>query len=460
MESILAMDIISNFEQINLQLHSTLQELKLWEVETEVDNLGCTLAKAFEEEPLMPGMILTKNKSYLGMISRRGFFELMSRPYSLGLFAERPIENLYNSLQPEFLIFHESTPIITATQISLQRKADLVYEPIVVRSESGKYRILDIQQLLLTYSQIQLLTLDQLKKTQEQSKNLQTDLREIQQNYLEIVQNERMFFLEQFLTTIPQEINNPINSIAGNLIRTTRYIHELLEVISLYQRHYPKPIVEIETVLNKTKLDFLMADLPKLFASMKVSTNNIQQFVRSLRNFFSLDKSEKKAVDIHEGIDNSLLILQSSLKSKFALDSINIIKEYGDIPEVECYPGQLNQVFLNILSYIINILQEGNRQDKQVPIPTISIRTEALSTDRVIIRIADNGVGMTDEIRQRIFTASLTQKAADQKLDYCLPISYQIVVEEHFGQLQCISAPRQGTEFVITLPIKQEMICG
>ncbi|MBW4668656.1 MAG: hypothetical protein KME60_14815 [Cyanomargarita calcarea GSE-NOS-MK-12-04C] len=286
------MDIIRNSEQINLQLNSTLQELTLWEIDTEVDSLGYTLAKVFEEEPLMPGIILTRNQSYVGMISRRRFFELMSRPYSLGLFAERPIENLYNFLQPEISVLDENTPIVTATQISLQRTPELVYEPIVVRSESGRHRILDIQQLLLTYSQIQLLTLAQLKQAQEESKILETDLREIQENYVKLVQNEKMILLEQFLTAIPQQINNPINLIAGNVIRTTRYIQELIELISLYQRHYPKPIAEIQTALNKTKLDFLIADLPKLLASMKVSTNNIQQFVRSLRNFLSLDKSE------------------------------------------------------------------------------------------------------------------------------------------------------------------------
>jgi signal transduction histidine kinase len=448
------MDITTNFEQLNFQLNSTLQELKLWEVDMEVDSLGYTLAKVFEEEPLMPGIILTRNKSYLGMISRRNFFELMSRPYSLGLFAERPIQNLYNFLQPEISILHDNTTIVTATQISLQRTPELVYEPIVVRSESGRHRILDIQQLLLTYSQIQLLTLAQLKQAQEQSKIIETDLREIQENYVKLVQNEKMILLEQFLTAIPQEINNPINLIAGNLIRTKRYTQELLELISLYQRHYPKPIEEIQAVLNKIKLDFLIADLPKLLASMKVSTNHIQQFVHSLRNFFYLDKSDKKPVDIHESINSSLLILENSLNSKTNLDSINIIKEYGDLPQVECYPGQLNQVFLNILSHSINILQKVNREEKQFPVPTISIRTEALSSHRVIIRISDNGVGMTDEVRQRIFAASLTQNAADKKASLGLPISYQIVVEEHFGQLQCISAPGQGTEFVITIPIK------
>jgi signal transduction histidine kinase len=193
---------------------------------------------------------------------------------------------------------------------------------------------------------------------------------------------------------------------------------------------------------------------------MEMGADRIRHIVLSLRNFSRLDEAEKKWVDIHEGLDNTLLILSHRLKAKPAHPSIEIIKEYGDLPKVQCYPGQLNQVFMNILSNAIDAIEEDNKErsleDSQNYSSTIRIGTEVNDTNSVIIRIADNGTGMTQEVQQRIFDPFFTTKPVGQGTGLGMSISYKIVVERHGGQLQCISAPGQGTEFLIYIPIQQQ----
>ncbi|RUR78328.1 ATP-binding protein [Chlorogloeopsis fritschii PCC 9212] len=449
-----------------LSLNSVLHELTGWEVYIEFNSPVEELFKLFEQENLLPGILLVQNQHYVGMISRQKFYEYMSRPYSLGLFSHKPIEKLYNWLQPESLVLSENTTIVEATQIALQRSFELVYEPIVVAVESGQNRLIDFHQLLLAHSQIHVLTLAQLQQATEQSHIATTNLRLLQDNHTQLVQNEKMVALGKLVAGIAHEINNPINFVAGNLDYATSYIQDLLVLINLYQKHYPQPKIEIQNLIDKIDLDFLTTDLPKILISMKAGSQRIEEIVCSLRNFSRLDEAQKKEVNIHEGIDSTLLILQHRLKKNLNRESITVIKEYGNIPLIDCYAGQLNQVFMNILSNAIDALEEKLEQryskpskeqiqDPNVSLPDLTLRisTEILNTDYVEIRIADNGLGITEDIRQRIFDPFFTTKPVGQGTGLGLSISYQIVVEKHSGILECVSTPGKGTEFIIKIPV-------
>ncbi|MBD2386368.1 ATP-binding protein [Cylindrospermum sp. FACHB-282] len=460
----LAMHSIKNADDLDLQLESTLQEVPVWAVQIEIDRPGNELATLFEQEPLLPGIILTRNQQYQGMISRRIFFEQMSRPYGLGLFAGRPIESLYNFLQPKVFVFAEDTPIVEAAQVALERSPQLVYEPILVKTKSFKHGLVDFHQLLLAYSQIQVLTRAQLEKQEEKTRIARAGFRELQHNYTRLLQNEKMAALGQLVAGIAHEINNPISFIYGNLSYATQYVQDLVYLLQCYQQQYPNAYVAMQAEMKGIELDFIIEDLPKLLSSMMVGANRIHEIVLSLRNFSRLDEAEFKSVDIHEGIDNTLIILQNRLKYQPDRPEIKVFKEYGNLPLVECYAGQLNQVFMNILANAIDALSESYQLSvicfdfaPVTPKPlTIHIRTEVTDDNHIIIHIIDNGPGIPESIQKRLFDPFFTTKSVGKGTGLGLSISYQIIVEKHGGQLNCISTQGKGAEFIIKIPVRPE----
>ncbi|WP_414590481.1 sensor histidine kinase [Anabaena sp. CCY 9614] len=449
----LATHSMSYANELNLRLESTLQELPLWKVQIELDHPVTELTKLFEQEPLLPGIILTRNNCYMGIISRHKFFEHMSRPYSLELFSHRSIQHLHNFLQPAVLILFEDISIVEANQRGLERSPQLVYEPIVVANELGQHGIVDFHQLLLANSQIHALTLAQLQRVEEQSQVARAGFQDLQHNYTRLLQNEKMAALGQLVAGIAHEINNPVNFIAGNLVHAISYSQDLLNLISLYRQYYPHPVAEIQNVSEIIELEFLTTDLPHLLNSMQMGCDRIAQIVRSLRNFSRLDEAEKKKVDIHEGIDSTLLILQSRLQNHQTGESITLIKEYGNIPLVECYPGLLNQVFMNIVSNAIDAVEETVLDGKKRHDLQIQIRTQIISRNWIGIYITDNGSGIPDHVKKRLFDPFFTTKPVGKGTGLGLSISYQIIVEKHGGQLHCISNYEQGTEFIIKIPV-------
>ncbi len=309
----------------------------------------------------------------------------------------------------------------------------------------------------------------------KQKLQLEQTLFELKQTQLQLIQTEKMSSLGQLVAGVAHEINNPVTFISGNISHAAIYANDLLHLVRLYAQYYPQPVAEIEDLTKIIDLDFLRQDFPKLLNSMNIGASRIRQIVLSLKNFSRLDEAERKPVDIHEGLENTLLILQHRLKPEAA--NIQLIKEYGNLPLVECYPGQLNQVFMNLLNNAIDSLDkseeksyrndlrltslEVSKKSRLIKISTAVVEDNVtrLSAElsknlkSVVIRIADNGSGISNEVKQHIFDPFFTTKPVGEGTGLGLSISYQIVVEKHGGQLYCISEPGKGTEFVVKIPL-------
>nr|WP_306467059.1 ATP-binding protein [Thermoleptolyngbya sichuanensis] len=297
-------------------------------------------------------------------------------------------------------------------------------------------------------------------RVEERTAALQQTLAELEQTQAQVVQSEKMSSLGQLVAGVAHEINNPVNFIHGNLSPLKESVSDLLDLIQLYQRHYPAPPREIQETSDAIDLEFLQQDLPNLLASLRVGTDRIRQIVLSLRNFARMDEAEFKAVDIHEGIDSTLLILEHRLKAKGNRLAIQVIKHYADLPEVECYPGSLNQVLMNILANAIDALEardaDRTKEAMQQDPSRIEVSTALVDAEWVEIAIADNGGGIPQEIQRQIFDPFFTTKPVGKGTGMGLSISYQIIAEKHRGTLECFSIPGEGTRFVIRIPCSQQ----
>ena len=332
---------------------------------------------------------------------------------------------------------------------------------------------------------------ENLSKT---NKKLKETLDDLQKTQVQLVQTEKMSSLGQLVAGIAHEINNPINFINGNISFISNYTQSLMELAQLYQQEYPQPKTSIQEKIAAIDFDFLQEDLNKVLHSIITGTDRILEIVTSLQNFSRVDEAKVKKVNIHEGIDSTLVILQHRLKPRLIREEdieyphpgIEVIKEYGEVPLVYCYPSQLNQVFMNILSNAIDALDEllivthqliNSTQDntqsrnndvntlwvtscrlKEKTNPQIRIRTEVVGKNCLRIQITDNGFGMTEELCQRIFDPFFTTKAVGKGTGIGLYISYQIVIEKHGGQLRCLSEPGLGSKFVIDIPIQPKFL--
>ncbi|WP_414578142.1 GAF domain-containing protein [Anabaena sp. CCY 9402-a] len=298
-----------------------------------------------------------------------------------------------------------------------------------------------------------------LGQTREEANQLAQALTELRTAQMQMIQAEKMASLGQLVAGVAHEINNPINFIHGNLEHAHKYTQDLLRCVELYSHYHPNAVPEIQEFLKQAEIEFLFDDLPKLFQSMKVGTERVCEIVTSLRNFSRLDEADFKVANIHEGIDSTLMILEHRLKSSSDRPAIHLKKDYDQLPPIECYPGQLNQVFMNLLSNAIDALEERNAQDTPEAIAAnpneICISTSMLNHDWISIRIADNGIGMDEKLLSRLFDPFFTTKVVGKGTGLGLSISYRIVTDKHKGKIYCQSEPGKATEFVVELPIRQ-----
>ena len=300
-------------------------------------------------------------------------------------------------------------------------------------------------------------------REREKATQLELALDELKHTQAQLIQTEKMSSLGRMIAGVAHEINNPVSFIYGNLSHASEYFRNLMRLLQIYRQTYPHPTPEIQQIASEIDLDFLVEDWQKLLKSMQVGAERIHQIVLSLRIFSRFNESEVKLVDIHEGIDNTLLILQHRLRPVGDAGGIEVIKDYSQLPQVACYPSQLNQVFMNLLSNAIDALENQpsprvitihtSIQNSKFKIQNEIPHTPYLMPQFVIIRIADNGPGMSEDVQKKIFDPFFTTKPVGSGTGLGLSISYQIVVEKHQGQLSCISTLGRGTEFVVEIPI-------
>ena len=335
---------------------------------------------------------------------------------------------------------------VDTTLVPFLNQAGNPYQYVAIRN--------DITACKKTKEALQFLNEELEARVDARTADLENVLHNLQQAQTQLVQSEKMSSLGQLVAGIAHEINNPVNFIYGNLIHAADYTQELVRLLQLYRQHYPGPHPENWEESEDTEIEFMIEDLPKILESMGVGAKRIKAIVTSLRTFSRMDEAEIKSVNIHEGIDSTLMILQKRLKTKSDRPSIEVIKDYGNLHPIECYAGQLNQVFMNILINAIDVLEEAFTKLENFK-ACITIRTRLCDRNQVVIEIGDNGLGVPQSMQQRLFDPFFTTKPVGKGTGLGLSISYQIITERHRGTLRCESNSGNGSLFIITIPTCQ-----
>ncbi|WP_309228927.1 ATP-binding protein [Microcoleus sp. FACHB-831] len=436
----------------DLSIDSTLRELPLYDFQVEISCQGVDVARVFEKYPLLPGAILVDKGEFSGMISRRWLLEYLIRPHRLELFLHKPLQVLYRYVRSEVLILPDSTTILAASHQALRRSVELRGEPVVVQVEPDKHFLLDFQELNIASWQI---------------RGIETQVR-YERTQAQMIQSEKMASLGRLVDGVAHEILDPVSFIWGNLTYISTYNEQILELVSAYEEYLPQIPVEIAQLKEDIELDFLRQDLPRAIGSIRAGAERLKKLVTSLQNFCHIDDVYPKPADLHAILDSILLLLKSRLTS-----DIEVVKEYGILPPVQCYAGQINQVFMNIITNAIDALIDRavaqnfskdfrySGQPEPADKPRIEISTQVSSRKAstsetsdvrwVSIRIADNGPGMSLEMQQKILESFSIEKRAAKETS--LGVSYQIVTAKHGGHFMFQSQLGAGTEFQIWLPL-------
>ncbi len=436
----------------DLGLESTLQELPLYNFSVEVGAQHCPptgveIANFFEKYPLLPGVILLEEGKYIGMISRRRLSELLFRPYGQELLFHQPLGILYSSVRAAILLLPDTTLILTAMQLTLRRPSELSAEPVVVQTAPDTYKLLDIQELNIASWQI---------------RGIETQVR-YERSQAQMIQNDKMASLGRLVDGVAHEILDPLNFIWGNLTHVSEYSQDLMKLVAAYTQHSTDTSVEINHLKQEIEFDFLEQDLTKALSSIRTGAERLKKLVIGLQNFCHIDELYPKTADLHACIDNLILLMNSRLQGE-----IEIVKNFGRLPPVSCFIGELNQVFLNILSQSVDtLLNEAVRHQLNpdsitgIEKPLIEItteivsreapKTEALLSRWISIRIADNGPGMSQKLQQQIIESFSVGRRADKETT--LAVSYRIITAKHGGKLNFRSELGVGTEFEILLPL-------
>lgn len=432
----------SGLKATDVNIDSTLGDLSLWECCVEVSQPGRVVAQIFKEHSLLPGVILTDQGQLAGMISRRRFLEQLSRPYGLEVFIRREIrvlnrlanQKVGEHLAADELVLPGHTPIVEAAVQSLDRPPEKLYEPLVIECSTDRYCLLDVHQLLLAQSKIHELTTQLLRE------NTQAHL----------IQTEKLASLGQMVAGLAHEIRNPVNTLWGNVKFLKTYSQDLLDLVDAYEKESGEDPEAIEDFKEDMDFEYLQNDMPELIDSMQESAERLNALVGGMRNFSHMGENHPQLANLHECLDSTLLILRNKLKY-----GIHLVKNYGELPLVECYSGQLSQVFMNLLTNAIDALNEREKSEQWQPEITITSQwlVESDQSEWVKIEIGDNGVGIPPEIQEKIFETFFTTKPVGQGTGLGLAISHQIVTEKHKGHLKLRSQPGSGTTFEIGLPV-------
>ncbi len=421
-----------------LSLDSKLQDLSLYDMSIDVSSLGSELARIFNENTLVPGVILKDKEAFVGMISRKQFLERMSKPYGLELFTKRPLYSLQKFVTEEILVLNGETLIVSAAKKSLQRPHETLYEPIVVDLKSECYLLLDVHDLLIAQSYIHELATKMLHE--------QTQAR--------LFQTEKMASLGRMVAGVAHEIKNPVNFLYGNFEFLTNHTQNLLQMMELYKNNYQQISTSINDAEEELDIDFIMRDLPQMINSMKSGAERLVTIVGSLQNFSRMDEKTPVPTNLHECIEGTLLILNNRLKG------ITVIKKYSDVPTINAFSGQLSQVFMNLISNAIDALMDKvqrlpnlNNWKPKIEIITKSMKKEDSNISWICVSIIDNGDGMSAEVQSRVFEPFYTTKPVGKGTGLGLAISYQIVTEKHRGRILVNSKLQQGTGFDVFLPV-------
>ena len=451
----------------SLNINSPLTALTLHTFAVDRDCLGHVAYQRFDQEPDLPGVILLDGQAQWGMISRRRFFKAMGRAYGRELFLRRPLKVLYDFIDHQILQLPASCLITEAAQRAVERPSKSLYEPVVVEQTGQGYALLDMHDLLQAQSQIYRLTAELL---QEKTRT-------------ERVQMEKMASLGKMMAGVAHEIRNPVNFIWGNLKYIADYSQDLIDLVAAFNQEVPVPSPKLQALQQKVDVPFVSQDLPKVIQSIENGTDRLRNLVTSLRTFSRMDEVQQAPTDLHQSLESTLLILNSRLK-----EGILVHKRYGDLPPVNCYGGQIGQVFMNLISNAIDALleyaetQPSSRfttiedylqaDDEKSWEPQITLTTRICATlpsdvdprasdadQWVSICVRDNGPGIPAEIQAKIFDDFFTTKPAGQGTGLGLPISKQIVTEKHGGYLILRSPINPNTqlssctEFEVLLPL-------
>lgn len=452
----------------DLGLESTLEDLPLYDFQAVLSCSVRSLVQQFERHPLLPGVIIVDEKEnneseFLGMVSRRALLEFFLRPKGLELFLDESLDVIYSYIGTPLLVLSAQTSILTANQQALKRSAPGYVDPIVVQGNWSSppddswmvpYRLLNSHELNLAYWQI---------------RGIETQVR-YERTQVKLLQSEKMASLGRLVDGVAHEILDPVGFIWGNLTHLITYSESLIELLDAYNVNYPQPVTAIEELKEEIEFEFLRQDFPRILTSIKSGTERLSKLATSLQNFCHIDEVHPKPADLHSHLDSILLLMKSRINRE-----IKIIKNYGHLPPVTCYIGQLNQVFINVLIHGFDaLLNQAIKQDwvdeyrntqglNPSELPQIVITTEMISLDSsptspsqtpeqrwVSIRIADNSPGLSPEEQQKILDSFSIPK--HNRKESSLSLSYHIVTAKHGGQFKFQSQPGMGTEFEILLP--------
>ncbi|MBD2202900.1 sensor histidine kinase [Calothrix sp. FACHB-1219] len=439
--------VLSQGSDRDLGLDSTLEELSMYDFQVEISCTAMEVAQIFEKYPLLPGAILREQGKYIGMISRRRLLEFWIRPYGKELFFHEPLGMLYSYAKTSILQLPQTTPILTAMQLTLRRSPELVAEPVVVETAPDSYKLLDISELNLVSWQI---------------RGIETQVR-YERSQTQMIQNDKMASLGRLVDGVAHEILDPVSFIWGNLTYVSNYSQDLLKLIAAYDQECSPNSNYINYLKEEIEFDFLAEDLSKSLASIRTGAERLKKLVTSLQNFCHIDEVYPKPGDLHACLDSIVLLINSRIQGE-----IEIVKNYGHLPPVYCFMGQLSQVLMNLFTESIdNLLNEivrnqfqpentSNQNKPRIEITTKIIsqaatKSEAPDSRWVSICIADNGPGMSSQLQKQIIESFSMEKRADKATS--LAVSYRIITAKHGGKLNLRSQLGKGTEFEILLPL-------